>query len=171
MFIICFKKEVFIIAISFFDSKAVMPDENMVADVLADSSPLWNELKNYVQDNYPNVSGEWKHYGKASGWVYKLLSKKRNLLFFTPKSGGFRLRFSFGENAAACIEVSDLPDIIKEAIRTATPYAEGRSIDLDMDSGETKIMAYLQDRRLVDIGAIHGQQLELVKTLLKIKFM
>ena len=66
-------------AISFFESKAIIPDDSMVADVLAESLPLWVEMQNYVRDNYLNVTGEWKHYGKKSGWVLKLLSKKRNL--------------------------------------------------------------------------------------------
>ena len=136
-------------AISIFDSKSVKPDENMVADVLADALTLWDELQNHVQENYPNISGEWKHYGKASGWVYKLISKKRNLFFFVPQNGCFRLNFVFGEKAVACIEAADLPEVIKEEIRNATPYVEGRGIALDINSHE---------------------QLDTIKRLLKIKY-
>jgi hypothetical protein len=127
-------------AVSFFDNKAVMPSDRMVVDVLAESHSLWVELQNYVRENYPSIKGEWKHYGKSSGWVFKLLSKKRNLLFFIPQNGYFRLRFGISEKAAACIEVADLPNEIKEAVRVATPYMEGRSIDLDMSPNEIKIM-------------------------------
>jgi hypothetical protein len=141
-------------AISFFDEKAFVPTDEMVADVLGDCLPLWVALQNHVRENYPNVVGEWKHYGKNSGWVFKLLSKKRNLLFFIPKDGCFRLRFGFGEKAAACVEISDLPSEIKEAVRIATAYVEGRSIDLDINPGQANIMAYVQDRRLVDVGKI-----------------
>ena len=155
-------------AISFFDSNDVIPDENMVEDALADSLPLWVELQDYVLENYPDVTGEWKFYGKSSGWVFKLLSKKRNLLFFTPKEGCFRLRFGISEKAAACIESADLPDEIKEAVRIATPYAEGRSIDLDMYPAEVKVMAYVKDRKLVDVGTVCGYQPELAKTLVQI---
>lgn len=119
-------------AVSFFDSKAVIPNDGMVAEVLADAYPLWDELQNHVRDNYPNITGEWKHYGKASGWVFKLISKKRNLLFFIPQNGCFRLRIVLGEKAVTCVETAELPDEMKEAIRTATPYVEGRSIDLDI---------------------------------------
>jgi len=152
-------------AISVFDDKAVMPDDNMVADTLAESFPLWIGLKNYVQENYSNVKGEWKHYGKSSGWVFKLLSKKRNLLFFIPKNECFRLRFGFNEKSTADVEASGLPDEIKKAVCIATPYTEGRSIDLDVYSNEVKIMAYVKDRQLVDAGKIDGKQLELLITL------
>jgi hypothetical protein len=136
-------------AVSFFDNKTVIPDDRMIAGALAETYPLWDELQNHVQENYPNITGEWKHYGKASGWSYKLISKKRNLLFFVPLNGCFRIRIVLGEKAVACVETATLPDEIKEAIRAATPYTEGRSIDIDINRYE---------------------QLEDVKCLLKIKF-
>ena len=154
-------------AISIFDNKAVMPDDSMVADALAESYPLWVDLKNYVKENYPNVTEEWKHYGKSSGWVFKLLSKKRSLLFFIPKSECFRIRFGISEKTVPCIETADLPDGIKEAVRIATPYTEGRSIDLDFSQNNVKIMAYVKDRQLVDVATIRGNCIEHAKTLMK----
>ena len=154
-------------AVSIFEDKSAIPDDNMVAGALAGSYPLWVELQNYVQENYPKVTGEWKHYGKSSGWVFKLLSKKRSLLFFIPKSRCFRLRFGISEKAAPCIETADLPDEIKEAVRVATPYTEGRSIDLDIGADDVKVMAYVKDRQLVDVGIINGNHLETVKTLIQ----
>ena len=135
-------------AVSIFDDKAVMPDDGMVAGVLAETYLLWSELKNYINSEYPNITEEWKHYGKTGGWTHKLISKKRNLLFLVPLDGCFRIRLVFGEKAAACIETAELPEEIKEAIRAATPYAEGRSIDIDIN---------------------HSEQLETIKKLLKIK--
>jgi len=136
-------------AVSFFDNKAVVPDDNMVVDALADAFSLWDEMQNHVREIYPDIKNEWKHYGKASGWVLKTISKKRNLFFAIPQNGCFKLNFVFGDKAAACIETADLPEEIKEEIRSATPYAEGRGITLDIN---------------------HREQLETVKRLLKIKY-
>ena len=136
-------------AVSILVDKAAVPDGDMVTSVLAGNYPLWEELVNHVHANYPSVAEEWKHYGKASGWTYKLLSKKRNLLFFVPLDGYFRVRLVLGEKAAACAETADSPDEIKQAIRDATPYTEGRSIDIDITRHE---------------------QLETVMKLIKIKF-
>ena len=69
-----------------------------------------------------------------------------------------------------CIEAADLPDVIKEAVRIATPYVEGRSFDLDISADEIKVMAYVKDRKLVDVGTVHGQQLVTAKTLVQIKY-
>ena len=135
--------------LSAFDDIALMPDNGMVAAALGGAALIWDELRAHVEDNYPSVTGQWKHYGKAAGWSYKLISKKRNLLFFVPQTDGFRLRIVLGEKACACAETDhELPDEIKAAIRAATPYAEGRSVDMDIDRRE---------------------QLETVNRLLKIK--
>jgi len=137
-------------AVSVFNEKAVMPDDSMVAAALGDANSLWSDLQDHVKSNYPDITGEWKHYGKAAGWTFKLLSKKRNLLFFVPQNDCFRLRFVLGEKAAACAEAdSELPDDIKGSIRAATPYAEGRGVDLDITRSE---------------------QLDAVKRLLAIKY-
>ena len=123
--------------LSAFDDKTTMPDDNMVTAVLGSAAPVWDELCAHIEGAYPSVTGEWKHYGKAAGWSYKLLSKKRNLLFFVPRADCFRLRIVLGEKGCACVEADpELPEEIKEAFRAATPYAEGRSIDLDVDRRE-----------------------------------
>ena len=136
--------------ISAFDNKAILPDDSMVAAALGAAFPVWEELRTHTRDNFPDINGEWKHYGKAAGWTYKLLSKKRNLLFFIPLTGAFRLRIVLGEKAAARAEaLPELPLEIKAAICAATAYAEGRSIDIDIDRRE---------------------QLDAVQCLLKIKY-
>jgi len=136
--------------LSAFDNKAIMPDDGMVSAVLGSTASIWDELRAHVKDHYPSITGEWKHYGKAAGWTYKLISKKRNLLFFVPRNDCFRLRIVLGEKACTCVEAdNELPAEIKETIREAISYAEGRSIDIDIDRHE---------------------QLKAIKRLLKIKY-
>jgi hypothetical protein len=136
-------------AVSILEDKSKTPDNEMVSAVLFDSFSLWSELVNHVKTEYPSVTEEWKHYGKAFGWTCKLISKKRNLLFLVPLNGHFRVRFILGEKAVACADTADLPKEIKSAIYAATPHVEGRSIDIDINKLE---------------------QLETIKTLIKIKF-
>ena len=136
--------------LSAFGDKAVMPDDSMVTAVLGSTAGIWDELCTYIESSYPNVTGQWMHYGKAAGWTYKLISKKRNLLFCVPMIGCFRLRIVLGEKACACVETdNELPEEIKQAFHDAAPYTEGRSIDVDIEQ--------------------HGQ-LEAIKRLLKIKY-
>ena len=135
-------------SISAFSDKNTMPDETMVIAVLGPTAPLWHQLQKKLSQLYPEVKGEWKHYGKVAGWTYKLLSDKRNLLFFIPRDQSFRLRLVFGEKASSLIlKEPAIPVIIKEALKAATAYAEGRSIDIDITDDE--LLATIE--RLVQI--------------------
>jgi len=135
---------------STFSNKSAIPNDGLVADALGAAFSIWDKLRSHVTNTYPDVVGEWKHYGKASGWTYRMISKKRNLLFFVPQTGCFRLRIVLGEKASACADGDkELPGGIKDAIRQAVPYAEGRSIDIDVNRHD---------------------QLEAIKRLLKIKY-
>ena len=134
-------------AASFFDEKHLMPNEEMVASVLADAYPLLCELLDYIQGEYENTSGGWKYYGKAAGWCYKLSDGKRTVINYVPNEGSFRVRVGIVETEAY-MEIEELPDDIKDAISAAIHYAEGRFIDIEVSRSE---------------------QLSIVKTLLKIR--
>jgi hypothetical protein len=64
------------------------------------------------------------------------LRKKRNLFFFTPFKNYFRITFVFGARAVAEVEKSDLPDGIKETLKNARKYAEGRGLSVEVKSSE-----------------------------------
>ena len=136
-------------AISILDDKSVTPSTEGLKVVLKDTFSLWEKLVNQVKTEYPEVTEEWKHYGKAAGWTCKLLSKKRNLLFLVPLDGCFLVRLVLSEKAVADTARFDLPKEIITAIAKATVYAEGRSIDININ---------------------HPEQLPTINTLLKIKY-
>ena len=136
-------------AASFFADKTAPPNPDMVAAALAESCPLWTELWEHVRQNYPDVAGEWKHYGKSSGWTFPVKSKKRTMFYFVPKDGCFAVHFTFGDRAAAVIEASSLPRTIIDELLAARKYMEGRPVALSI---------------------VDAQQLESAKQLLKIKY-
>ncbi|MDR2707128.1 MAG: DUF3788 domain-containing protein [Nitrososphaerota archaeon] len=133
---------------SIFNDKTVTPNNSMITTGIADTYTMWEELYSYVKITYSNITEEWKYYGKTSGWCLKLVNKKRNLLFFIPLKGYFRIRIVLSEKAVTHPEINELSNEIKKAIHTATPYIEGRSIDIDISQRE---------------------QIEAIKNLLKIK--
>ena len=121
-------------ATSIFEDRGMVPDDAMVASAIADTYIVWNELKDHVKNNYSSVNEEWKNYGKSSGWVLLVKIKKRTLFYMIPKNGYFSLNFVLGGKAAEAAEESSLPEEIKEKIRSATPYVEGRSVLIDIRS-------------------------------------
>lgn len=113
---------------SIFDNQQVAPELQALREVLGETYIFWEDIKSHIEATYGSVTEEWKFYGQKSGWLLKVLLKKRNLFFFVPLKGYFRLSFVFGDRAVASIEASDLPEQIKDNLRKARKYAEGRGV-------------------------------------------
>jgi hypothetical protein len=117
---------------SAFDHKATQPDVHRLTAVLGDSATLWEEIKRHLKEEYGDLTEEWKFYSQKSGWILKTLRKKRNLFFFLPVEGYFKITFIFGDKAVAVVEQSDLPKGIVDTLKNARKYAEGRGIQIEV---------------------------------------
>jgi hypothetical protein len=119
---------------SIFLQKAVIPSETMVRDVLKETSQLWNDMIKWVSEEYGPVTEEWTFAGKNNGWSFRLKQKKRTILYFIPQDGYFQNAFVFGDKAADFILQEDFPENVKQSLREARRYMEGRGIRLDVRS-------------------------------------
>jgi hypothetical protein len=119
---------------SIFTDSAAEPTADQVAEALGDTRELWAEFQEHLEREHGPLATEWKMYSKKWGWVRKTLQKKRNLFFFTPLDGCFRLGFIFGDKAVAAIEASELPESMKDELRSARKYAEGRGLTIEVRS-------------------------------------
>ena len=119
-------------ALSAFDNKGLMPDDDMVATILGESLTLWQTIKTHFTANYKNTSEEWKFYGKESGWTKNIKSGKRTLFWFCPMNGMFQVGFTFSEKAVAAVHNSDLPKEITSLIPDAKACVCGYGLRLDI---------------------------------------
>jgi len=121
---------------SIFNDKAIKPTDDSLKGVLGEMISLWKEFRNYLDDEYGNIHEEWKFYGQKSGWILKVIQKKRNLFFFTPLDEYFAIAFVFGDRAVDAVEKSDLPEGIITSLKNARKYMEGRGIQIEVKSPE-----------------------------------
>ena len=121
---------------SIFNDKGVKPDNEMLQENLGNTGPYWDKIKNYLKENIGDIIEDWKYYNPKSGWILKNMLKKRNLFFFTPFDGYFRITFVFGDKAVAVVEKSDLPEKIKNSLINARKYMEGRGISIEVKREE-----------------------------------
>ncbi|UCF15173.1 MAG: DUF3788 domain-containing protein [Phycisphaerales bacterium] len=119
-------------AASVFDDKATRPTAQRLARVLGGSNTLWKEIRKHLKAEYGELTEDWRFYGQKSGWILKTLRKKRNLFFFVPSEGSFRISFVFGDRAVAAAEQSDLPKNLIETLKSARRYAEGRGLQIEV---------------------------------------
>lgn len=119
-----------------FTDKNSTPSEKDLTTVLGKSWSLWNDFRNDLEERYGPLNEEWKFYMKKSGWTLKVLRKKRNLFFFSPRQNYFNINFVFGDKAVKAAEESDLPLQLKQELRNARKYMEGRGLPVKVETAE-----------------------------------
>ncbi len=120
-------------AASVFDDKETKPTAQKLARVLGESNGLWKDIKKHLKAQYGELTEDWKFYGKNYGWTLKTLRKKRNLFFFVPVEGAFKVSFVFGDKAVAAAAQSDLPKDLVKTLENARKYAEGRGLQIEVE--------------------------------------
>lgn len=119
-----------------FLDKSDKPNNEMIKAALGRTYKYWESIQNILEEQYGKLIPEWKHYGAKSGWTLKMLLKKRNLFFFGPYEGYFKIAFVFGDKAVKAIEESDLPKALIEEVKNARRYMEGRGLQIDVKKQE-----------------------------------
>jgi hypothetical protein len=120
--------------LSIFTDQSHPPDIDDLANALGKTFAFWNEVRDFVFTHYPVALEEWNHAGKNFGWGCRLKDKKRVIVYRIPCDGYFKTALVFGQRATDEALVSDIADGIKEEIRSAKVYAEGRGFRIDVRS-------------------------------------
>jgi hypothetical protein len=102
----------------------VPPSETGLRDMLGGSFAAFDSF--LAQNN--DLRPEWKYYGAKLGWNLKLFHKKRNLCFIAPHDSHWVIGFALGAKAVEAALTSALTNSIKQEIRDAKKYAEGRGV-------------------------------------------
>ena len=130
-----------------FNDKIHKPDDKLLIKALGPTFKHYLELKDYLKDKYENIREEWKFYGSKYGWQLKIFHLKRNLLFIIPSNLHFKVVLIFGDKAVSIIEESAVKEELKNQVKTARKYLEGRGISI-----EVKDETYLDDiKSLIEI--------------------
>jgi hypothetical protein len=119
-------------ALSIFDDKTEMPTDFDLAETLGDSYSIWYKIKEFVFQQYPEALDQWNFSGKNYGWGYRLLDKKRVIVYLTPCENYFKVALVYGQKATDEALLSNISGEIKDIISSAKVYAEGRGFRFDV---------------------------------------
>lgn len=118
--------------LSAFPDKSKTPKDKELTEALRRTSTHWEKLKALLRSQYEPLTEEWKFYSKKWGWTLQLKRKSRAILYLTPHQGYFAAGLVLGEKAVKAARDSNLPDSVLKAIDSATKYAEGRGIRIEV---------------------------------------
>lgn len=117
---------------SIFIDKVVKPSDAALEKALGSTYTLWCEIAEHVMAIDPQATKEWKYSGDKYGWGFRISDKKRVLVYLLPRDGFFRVAFVFGQKTVDTIMKSTVSEPVKEELRTAKVYAEGRGIRIEV---------------------------------------
>jgi hypothetical protein len=135
---------------SFFADKAKQPTEAELKKALNKNFDAWITLAEFTRKSYPKATEAWKFSGEKYGWNFLISDKKRTLIYLLPRDGFFKAAFVFGQKATGVILESNISHSIKEEIRAARVYAEGRGIRIEVKN--KNILKDLKKLIMIKIG-------------------
>lgn len=119
---------------SIFTDKKKEPGEADLEKALGATCKFWKELETYTHKAYPGATGAWHYSGDKYGWSFRISDKKRVLVYLLPRDAFFKVALVFGQKATDEVLAGDIPDVIKNELKGAKAYAEGRGIRIDVKS-------------------------------------
>ena len=119
---------------SIFMDKGKKPGEAELKTALSKTFPYWKTLEEVTLKAEPSAKGDWHFSGPKYGWSYRISDKKRVIIYLLPRDKFFKCAFVFGGKAYEAVMASDVSDEIKNELKAAKPYVEGRGIRLEVKS-------------------------------------
>jgi hypothetical protein len=128
--------------------KTQFPTEEIIFSHLGKTKNIWIPFFEYLHENHPDISSEWRFYNDGKSWLMKNVRKKKTVFWLSVQKGFFRITFYFTDKTAKAIAGSTLPADIKKQFKEGKQYGKIR--------GLTVLFKYKKD-------------IETAKTLLAIK--
>jgi hypothetical protein len=119
-------------ALSVFEDKNKSPSTKKLFQELGRSAAVWQDLIEWLAENFDPLHQEWVFYAQKWGWSLKVRHKKRTVLYMTPGRKQFQVGFMLGGKAASCALKMNLPKEVVDTIKSAKKYVEGRAVRLEV---------------------------------------
>ena len=112
-----------------FPDRSVAPEPTTLAEVLGRSFGRWEELRAGLAADHGPLTETWKFY---KHWTLQVRTKRRTVLWMSPRTKHFLASAAFGEKAVAAVKASELDDRTKTTVAGAVQYAEGRAVRIEV---------------------------------------
>ena len=110
--------------------KDIIPTEELIFSLIGNNKVFWQRIMSYASENFTGIAGSWNYYNDGKRWLYKLVYKKKTILWAGILNDTFRVTFWFGDKALPLIEDAVLPPSVKDEFRTAKKYGAVRPVSV-----------------------------------------
>ena len=108
--------------------KNQFPIEDIIWSHIGKSKALWLLLFEYIRQNHPDFTEQWRYYTDGKSWLLKVSRKARTIFWLSIVDGSFRTTFYFTEKAEHAILYSSIADELKKQYRSGKRHGKIRGI-------------------------------------------
>jgi hypothetical protein len=114
------------------NDKLIIPTDDYIFSIIGDKKILWQNIMNFVSENYKDISGSWNYYNDGKQWLFKLVQKKKTIFWAGILKDTFRISIWFSDKAESMINESNLPQSIKDDFKKAKKYGSIRAVSIKL---------------------------------------
>ena len=110
--------------------KNKFPTDEIVFSFIGKNKASWISLFDYIHNNHPEFTPEWRYYNDGKSWLLKVSQKAKTIFWLSVIDETFRITFYFNDKAQQAIESSHLPKELKEQYRNGKRYNKIRGLTI-----------------------------------------
>lgn len=114
--------------------QTIQPDDNLIYKIIGEKQILWQQIMQYLYDQYTGVDEVWKFYNDGKCWLFRTLRKKKTIFWLGVIKDTFRITFYLADKTEPLIENSTLSEEGKNRYRNAKPSKFGRAVTITMST-------------------------------------
>jgi hypothetical protein len=129
--------------------KSVKPTDDMVFSIIGNRKELWLQILDYMVANHKDITEQWNFYNDGKCWMFRIMKKKKTVLWIGVLKDTFRVGFWFGNKAEPIILKSDISKKSKDFYKNAKQTKIGKGIAIVMsDAADVEDVKKLTELKL-----------------------
>ena len=126
------------------------PTEKIIFLHIGKTKIFWKSIFNYIHENHPDFSEQWRYYNDGKSWLLKITKKSKTIFWLSIIQDSFRITFYFGDKAEPAIMESKISDRLKDKFRDGKRFGKIRGLTLLMDNKQN--IEYAKELILIKVN-------------------
>ena len=110
--------------------KNEFPTQDIIFSHIKETKHLWQSVFDYIHENHPDFSEEWRYYNDGKSWLLKVVRKSKTVFWTSVIKDAFRITFYFTDKAEQAIMDSSISDELKEQFKNGKKYNKIRGLTI-----------------------------------------
>ncbi len=107
------------------------PTKEVIYSKIGNNRTLWDSFFEYIHQDHPDFSEEWRYYNDGKSWLLKVTRKKKTVFWLAVLKDTFIITFYFTDKVEEAIYKSKISDELKEQFKNGKRYNKIRGLSIE----------------------------------------